>query len=149
MIFESFGRICPEIAKAETWRFTLPKPQGGLQAGHYGFLEYFCTDATCDCRRVWLGVEYFSKWPPGNSPGTYIATIGYGWETPEFYLKWSHGEPTAADLAGARLEPFQRQSAAAAAALAMTKSVILSSLGNVLRLRQHYATFRAKLPRFR
>lgn len=146
MNFESFGSICPDIALTETWRFTLLKEQQGLKAGHYCFMEYYCTETGCDCRRVWLRVKLFPAWPPGGCLGTHVATIGYGWERPEFYVEWSHGEPTAGELAGARLEPMQVQSDHAEAALTMTKSVILSSLGNLLRIRQHYAAFRAHLP---
>lgn len=146
MTFQPFGYICPEIAKSETWRYTLPKAQHGLPAGHYCFPEFYCTETGCDCRRVWLVIKHFSKWPPGNAAGKHIATIGYGWEKPEFYMDWSPGDPDAAELAGARVEPLQPQSEYAEAALLMTKSVIFSSLGNILRIRQHYDAFRASLP---
>lgn len=146
MNFQSFGLICPEIAFRETWRFTLPTPQADLKPGHYTFLEHYCADSSCDCRRVWLVIQYHRQWPPGNASGTHIATVGFGWESPEFYVNWAHGDPEAADLSGPLLEPFQQQPKTAETGLEMAIQVIFSRTEHVLRLRQHYRAFRANLP---
>lgn len=142
MAFRHLPDFCPEIAKEQTWCFTLPVDQNGLKAGDYVFLESYCDEAGCDCRRVWLTVLHRK---PGAKTGDLIgplATIGFGWEKPEFYKAWSPGDPDACKLAGARLEPFQPQDAKADKVLAMTIGVILRPPANVQRLKDHYAAVR-------
>ena len=132
-------------AMRETWRFTLPEATHGLEAGHYTFLEYYCNEADCDCRRVWLMVIFQPTWPKSSVEPKHLATIGFGWEAPTFYQKWSPGAPDVHDLAGARLEPFQRQSAQAEAVLLLTQTIILRPPEHVLRIKQHYALARKAL----
>ena len=49
--------------------------EGDLPKGNHVFLEFYCVDPTCDCRRVILNVlsEKHSK---------YLATINYSFEPP-------------------------------------------------------------------
>jgi hypothetical protein len=64
----------------------LPHAQCGLPAGSYGFLEWYCTDPTCDCHRVLLQVCEERR------PSEVLATINFGWEPVEFYAQWLHGD---------------------------------------------------------
>jgi hypothetical protein len=135
-----FGRRLPD---SEPWRFTLLEPQHGLEAGDYVFLESYCDEKGCDCRRVWLTVVHRK---PGAAPDDFsgpVATIGYGWEQPDFYENWSPNDPEARFLAGARLEPFQRQGKQAEAVLHMTVSAILRPAANRERIRRHYDAARS------
>lgn len=50
-----------------------------LPDGDYTFVDSYCTDASCDCRRTLIQVLL---------NGTHVSTIGFGWESPEFYRKW-------------------------------------------------------------
>jgi hypothetical protein len=50
-----------------------------LPAGAYLFMEMFCTEPDCDCRKVMMWVEH---------DGRYVALINYGWEDEAFYAKW-------------------------------------------------------------
>ena len=52
MSFQMFHEICPEIGFRETRSVTLPADSGhDLPADAYAFLEMYCADAGCDCRR--------------------------------------------------------------------------------------------------
>jgi hypothetical protein len=53
-------------------------------AGPYGFLEFYCDEIDCDCRRVLLQVIR------PDTVGKVWATINFGWEKPEYYRAWSH-----------------------------------------------------------
>ncbi len=50
-----------------------------LPDGYYTFVDFYCTKASCDCRRTLIQVLL---------NGTHVSTIGFGWESPEFYKKW-------------------------------------------------------------
>lgn len=46
----------PKIAEKETRSITIMDNSHGLENGQYGFIELFCTDRTCDCRRAMIKV---------------------------------------------------------------------------------------------
>ena len=67
----------PDLAPRETRVAILPFPQGGVPAGPYAFIEHYCADPGCDCRRVLLLVA------TEKEPDTILATINYGWDSLE------------------------------------------------------------------
>ena len=69
-------------------------------AGPYGFLEFYCDEMDCDCRRALLQVIR-----PDTGEKVW-ATINFGWETPEYYRTWSHGAGMASEMASASIEPL-------------------------------------------
>jgi hypothetical protein len=71
----------PEIAALET-RSVIIYNNKKIPDGIYGLYESFCDEDDCDCRRVFINV--ISK----DSMNEILATITYGWDTPEFYRKW-------------------------------------------------------------
>lgn len=71
----------PEIAAVETRSLIIAKNKK-IPTGIYGLLESYCDELNCDCRRVFINVV------SQGSPAEILATISYGWETPEFYKKW-------------------------------------------------------------
>ena len=77
----------PDIGYRETRVLNLRAPHGDLPPDEYGFLELYCVDPTCDCRRVILQVR------PRNDPETVLATINYGWENKDFFTEWVGGDP--------------------------------------------------------
>jgi hypothetical protein len=105
-----------------------------LPSGEYAFVEYFCNDRKCDCRRAIFNVI--------RKNGTKIyATITYGWDTAEYYGKWSGaglGE-IAQKMASATLEPHNPQSSLAPALLKLFIDEILPSPGYLDRLKRHYS----------
>jgi hypothetical protein len=62
----------------------------GLPAGEYTFIDAYCTDRTCDCRKVMFYVMH---------ERTQVATIDFGWETEEYYREWM-GEDSPVAMAG-------------------------------------------------
>ncbi|MGP8234166.1 MAG: hypothetical protein ACLQVW_01960 [Limisphaerales bacterium] len=95
-----FSRF-PEVAARETRTIKLLAPHAGLPAGEYGFLELYCNEPTCDCRRV-----LFQVCCP-DTPNQVLATINYGWESEDFYAQWLHGDrESARELVSASLDPL-------------------------------------------
>ena len=53
-----------------------------LPDGNYGFIEMYCDEPNCDCRRVMVLVLR-----PETGTNKPWATINYGWESEGFYQK--------------------------------------------------------------
>src|SRR5439155_1525431 len=56
MPFVAFDKLCLETAERETRTIILQCARAGLPAGSYQFLEMFCDESGCDCRRVMFSV---------------------------------------------------------------------------------------------
>lgn len=78
--------IDEELAFREMRTAFLPQPDHGLPAGAYGFMELYCNEPGCDCRRVLIQIIS----PPENPK--VLASIGYGWEDEKFYVAAMHGD---------------------------------------------------------
>ena len=127
----------PELAAHETRTITLLEAHAGLPAGEYGFLELYCNEPTCDCRRVLLQVCR------ANQPDKVLATIHYGWESEDFYARWLHGDREGArEMASASLDPLNPQSRFSAVLLEVFRGVILQDRAYIARLRRHYRMFK-------
>lgn len=50
-----------------------------LPGGDYRFLDTYCTDPSCDCRKTIILVY---------RNDIHVSTIHYGWESDAFYRKW-------------------------------------------------------------
>ncbi|MBN2643723.1 MAG: hypothetical protein JXR78_18885 [Victivallales bacterium] len=50
-----------------------------LPDGEYKFIDSYCSDPNCDCRKTMIQVMHNKK---------LVSIINYGWETPAFYEKW-------------------------------------------------------------
>jgi uncharacterized protein YecA (UPF0149 family) len=50
-----------------------------LPSGEYAFLDTYCTNNTCDCRKTIIQIFHENK---------HVSTVSYGWESPNFYLRW-------------------------------------------------------------
>ena len=128
----------PEIAERETRTLTvLGHTDCGLPPGDYSFLEMFCDEPGCDCRRVFFCVV-------SAPPQQLEATVAWGWETRDFYAKWMRSEdPEAvADLKGPILNLGSPQSPLAPGILKLTQDELLRDEAFVERVKQHYALFR-------
>jgi len=107
----------------------------GLPDGKYRFVEFYCDEPDCDCRRVVIQV-----WDESDTP---LATFNFGWESPAFYTKWSKSDDPALgkEMASVTRELFGPQSRYAPAFFAQFKKAIREP-GYVEKLRKHYAEFR-------
>jgi len=129
-----FGKF-PHIAFRETRSATVHGFKG-LPDGEYAFLEFYCNEPGCDCRRVHIVV--ISR----DRPGKILATINYGWESIEFYKKWAEYESDDEDYRGPILEPFGQQTKLAPYLMELFKKVALEDPRYVARLRRHYRMFK-------
>jgi hypothetical protein len=112
-----------------------------LPADEYVYLEHYCEDVSCDCRRVFLQV--IAK----EQPGKIFASINYGWEKPSFYeqrMPWDPG--AAAQVTRGDLDPLNEQSEFASEFLALFQGVVLDEPYR-LRRRRHYRLFKEELAR--
>jgi hypothetical protein len=125
----------PDLGRRET-RSLLVEPGQHLPGGEYGFIEFYCDEPGCDCRRVVINVM-----KPETGWGRSWAIINYGWESADFYRKWSHFECDPAEMRGPILDPFNPQSKYAEILLQLFRD-ILESPGYVERLKRHYQMFR-------
>jgi hypothetical protein len=122
----------PDLAVRETRTLTV-RGQNDLPDGEYGFLELYCDDPQCDCRRVIFHVV------AQGYPGKVFATINYGWESQDFYVRWMRGDrEAAAGMSGAHLEPFGPQSEYSSVLLHYCEGLLLADEAYVARLKRHY-----------
>lgn len=128
----------PEVAEKETRTITVLKSHDGLPAGTYLFLEMFCNEKGCDCRRVFFQVMLDEK------P---VAVIAWGWESAAFYKKWMHGG-TSKDikmLQGPILNLGSPETALSTVVLDLFKQILLPDPVYTDRVKRHYKLFRDKV----
>jgi hypothetical protein len=134
------GRF-PELGMKET-RTVATRNSESVPDGEYAFVELYCNEPGCDCRRVFVQVLR------GDTGWSRIwATINYGWEDLDFYRRWGHGSFPEADLPelkGPSLAAMAPQSKYADFFLGMFRS-LLAGPGYAQRLQKHYEMFRAAI----
>ena len=104
--------------------------------GEYGFLELFCDEPGCDCRRVMIAVLRAD-----TDLNKIWATINYGWESVEFYKQWGGSWVTAANSKGPFLDPMNPQTPYSPALLNLFRC-LLESPDYARRIQTHYQIFR-------
>lgn len=129
-----FNARFPELGPKET-RSASVQGRPGLPDGEYGFIELYCDEAHCDCRRVMINVYSRATAP------RILATINYGWESVEFYRKWLTNKQNAQYCVGASLDPINPQTAYAPALLDLFEFVLEDPV-YVERLKRHYRLFK-------
>ncbi|MHB1306471.1 MAG: DUF1186 domain-containing protein [Limisphaerales bacterium] len=128
----------PELAARDTRCMHVLNPGGPLPVGEYGFVELYCDDPGCDCRRVLLQVV------ESQAPRTSLATINFGWESAAFYTRWSHGDIEAGcEITRASLDPLQPQSKYADVLLDFFRGQMMTDPEYVARLARHYEMFKS------
>ena len=133
MTLQEFASRFRRVAAEET-RVIRVFERDDIPLGEYGFLEFFCADPACDCRRVTLRV---------TTPDRRVwATISFGWETVRFYRRWAHDSDDAAEMAGASLDPLNRQSEFAEWFLLFFREMVKADRQYVERLKRHYKMFK-------
>jgi len=85
------GEILAVTARVRTLTIAHhPEPPDGA----YAMVDTYCTDLGCDCRKTMILVHLDQR---------HVATINFGWESPEFYARWYGAPPhdrTLAELQG-------------------------------------------------
>ena len=133
-----FASVCPEIAALETRSVTVG-PGPGLPADEYAFIEFYCDESACDCRRVFFQVI------PRSQTEVVLASINFGWEREGFYRKRiPHDADAPANITRGWLDPLNEQSEYAADLLDLFQRFVLDAPYR-LRLRRHYELFKHQL----
>jgi hypothetical protein len=139
LAYSPFYTRFPEVAKKETRAVTVLDPSSfHLPLAQYSFIEMFCDEPGCDCRRAFFSVA--------SSLGNDIkAVIAWGWEDRAFYRKWlgMNDAHMIKDLMGPVLNLASPQSDLAPALLKLFQNVLLQDSAYIERVKQHYAMFRA------
>jgi hypothetical protein len=112
-------------------------PESGLPAGEFAFVEMFCDEPGCDCRRVLFTVI-------DTTTGHCEAVINFGWEDAGFYAAWMREDDPqmAIELQGPTLHLGPSQGRHANAWLDFAKWFLRHDAAYVARVERHYAMFR-------
>ncbi len=141
-----FHFVLPELAQREVRCIHLLPvpgvvPHSGLSTGEYAFVEFYCDDLECDCRRVLLQVL------ARHLRDKVLASINYGWEKESFYRKRLPWDPDAPrQIVRGSLDPMNEQSEHAPELLELFQQRVLDEPYR-LRLRRHHRLFRDELRR--
>jgi hypothetical protein len=76
MEFAPAGEIIGEAHQVRTVRIA---DSDQIPNGDYRFIDMYCTDPTCDCRKTMIQVFHND---------ILVSTINFGWESRDFYQKW-------------------------------------------------------------
>jgi hypothetical protein len=106
----------PEVGARETRSVTVPQRQD-LPEGEYGFVELYCDESACDCRRVMIDVLR-----PETGWSKVWATISYGWESLDFYRQWGGAGSDPVQIKGPYLDPLNPQTKYSSALLNLFRS---------------------------
>ncbi len=126
----------PELGPQETRTAFFPDDGGKIPRGKYAFVELYCEEEDCDCRRVMLTVIEES------TPRKIWATISFGWDLPRPFAAWAKVHELEAAASGAFLDPLCPQSEYAAEFLDLFEWMITQDPAYVERLKRHYAMFK-------
>jgi hypothetical protein len=138
--FVPFANLFPDLAREET-RSVLKYDDGVVTRAHL-FIELFCNERGCDCRRVFIQVH--SDEPGAAQPR---ATISWGWEPDSFYRTWASFPLSEADLdelRGPALVRLTQQGQEAEALLAEFRMLLEDELYGS-RIVRHYRMFREQI----
>ncbi|MCK5155347.1 MAG: hypothetical protein KAQ69_02870 [Spirochaetales bacterium] len=141
MPYSLFHDRFPDVAERETRTVTVIDSSAyNLPSAQYAFLEMFCDEPGCDCRRVFLSVVSPLK-------KDILAVIAWGWEEREFYIKWIGDDNlyTINDLIGPTLNSASPQSNLAPALLNLFRKLLIQDTIFVERVKRHYAMFRREI----
>jgi hypothetical protein len=144
MAYAPFDEQCPDVAERETRNIVLTPAtttESLLPAGAYQFVEMYCDEPGCDCRRVMFSVL-------SSVTGKVEAVVAWGWETVEYYRRWMGGDdPMIEEMRGPVLNLASAQGPHANDILELTKDVLLKDPAYIERLKKHYAMFRQQIER--
>lgn len=141
MPYVQFHDHFPELADRETRSIkVMPDSGTGLPADEYGFLEMYCDERGCDCRRVFFYVISASRKKTE-------AVVAWGWEETDFYAKWMKDDDPEilAELKGPILNAGSPRTELAPAILELVRKVLLVDAAYIERIKRHYQMFRARV----
>jgi hypothetical protein len=142
MIYLLLHHYFPELAEKETRSLRVFEGnEFDLPHDEYAFLESYCNEPGCDCRRVIFNVIARRR---GKG---FLATIAWGWEEREFYVRWlGDDDPhVIEELKGPSLTMGDPQSDLAPSLVQLVEQVLLKNTDYVERLKRHYRIFKERV----
>jgi len=134
-----FASHCPDIAAGETLGLIMRPDSPILPGGRFVFLEHYCGNPNCDCRRVRL--EVCSP----DAPGKVLATIVWGWEFVEYYAQWTLDLESAEWIVAGYLDPDGAQSDYAEAFADFVRHAVVHRDDWDATFARHYGMFKDRL----
>ncbi|MDY6987085.1 MAG: hypothetical protein SWQ30_03425 [Thermodesulfobacteriota bacterium] len=134
MEFTPAGEI---IGSAHQVRTVTISDSPQLPDGEYRFIDMYCTDPFCDCRKTIIQV--FRN-------GAFVATINYGWEPPSFYKKWLGGgchDEITVQMHGASIDISSPNRVSPEGILGLFNALLDEKWIEIFK--QHYGAVKAKL----
>lgn len=134
MEFVPAGEI---IGKQHQVRTVGLKQSPHLPDGDYTFVDTYCIDASCDCRRTLIQVLH---------NGVHVSTIGFGWESPSFYKDWMgvrSDEEYTSRLDGASIDMSSPNKVSAQSMIGFFGALLDEKWINIFK--RHYAAVKKKL----
>jgi len=108
-----------------------------LPDGDYRFIDMYCIDPSCDCRKTMIQVYHND---------VLVSTINFGWESRNFYQKWM-GCPKDCDIDpeidGASIDIGSPDGVSPQGMLAFFKALLDDKW--IARFKAHYAAVKQKL----
>jgi hypothetical protein len=140
MIFSSFFEEFPELVESE-FRNIFVFDNGThkyIPPGNYAFLELFCPDVDCDCRKVIINIV-------SVEPTKTWAVLNYGWESEEYYKTWwGTGHKHYKPMSGVTFDPPTKDPLRNEF-LAVFQDIIKHDQSYARRIERHYAMFKEKM----
>jgi hypothetical protein len=139
--FAPFYEPCPDIARRETRTVTVfPEAKLGLPPANYDFIELYCNERGCDCRRVMFMIL-------SSATRECEAVVSWGWESIAFYKNWSDiaDDAMARQMQGPILNFGSPQGPYSEGLLNLTANVLLQDPAYVERIKRHYGLFRQQI----
>jgi hypothetical protein len=121
----NFGALFPEVEVREI-RSVTPVADSVLPQRSFAFVELYCREPACDCRRVMINVMDVDR-------NRHVATINHGFEPPE---------PRFADEGQTFLDPLNPQTRWSAAFLGLFVEMLEYDPEYGQRLERHYAMWK-------
>ncbi len=138
MPYAMFHKRFLSVAKQETRTIKVASLADiDLPPRDYTFLEMYCDEPGCDCRRVFFNVL-------ASPRGETVAVIAYGWESVDYYARWMGDDDPESipELKGPTLNFCSPQSKHAPALLDLFRNVLLNDEEYMERVKRHYRMFR-------
>jgi hypothetical protein len=126
-----FAERFPDLGRRETRTARVGPGHAQLPADEYAFIENYCTDPSCDCRRVMIAVLSAHR-------QAQVATISYAFDP-----------PSAGDLEEEQifLDPLNPQSDLSPTLLHLFKNEVLADEAYRRRLERHYGLIKGSAVR--
>ena len=108
-----------------------------LPDGDYRFVDTYCTDPSCDCRKTMILVYRNDK---------HVSTINYGWESRAFYREWmGHSSQNDIELSmsGSSIDITSPNHVPPRAMLAFFQALLDENW--IAKFKTHYASVKAKV----